>query len=72
MALLLDAVERAGARGAVSRAAVVAEMFRTKGRESPLGSYSIDSDGDTSITDYGVYRIDGRRVVFDRVVDASP
>ena len=72
MALLLDAIERASASGRVSRGAVAAELFRTHDRESPLGTYSINSDGDTSITDYGLYKISSRRLVFDRVVDASP
>ena len=72
MALLLDAIGRAAAQGNVTRRAVVDQLFLTKDRDSPLGTYSIDRHGDTSITDYGLYRIASRRLRFDRVVDGSP
>jgi branched-chain amino acid transport system substrate-binding protein len=78
MALLLDAIQRATQPSGsppyqdpvseVSREKVVAALFGTRDRDSVLGSYSIDPGGDTTLTDYGLYRISGQRLVFDRVI----
>ena len=54
--LILDAIRRAGAEGN-NRGAVVKKFFATKNRKSVLGKYSIDKRGDTTLTDYGAYRI---------------
>jgi branched-chain amino acid transport system substrate-binding protein len=67
MSLVLDAITRAGAQGN-QRAAVVAAGFATRDRQSVLGTYSIDRFGDTTLTDYGVYRIASGRLLWDRVV----
>jgi branched-chain amino acid transport system substrate-binding protein len=56
MALALDALKRAGDK-ANDRAAVLKALFATKDRQSVLGTYSIDANGDTSLTDYGLYDI---------------
>jgi branched-chain amino acid transport system substrate-binding protein len=56
MALALDALKRAGDK-ANDRAAVLKALFSTKDRQSVLGTYSIDANGDTSLTDYGLYEI---------------
>jgi branched-chain amino acid transport system substrate-binding protein len=56
MALALDALKRAGDK-ANDRAAVLTALFATKDRKSVLGTYSIDKNGDTSLTDYGLYEI---------------
>lgn len=56
MALALDALKRAGAK-ANDRAAVLEALFATKDRESVIGTYSIDPNGDTTLTDYGLYTI---------------
>ena len=58
MRLALDAIERSGTG---EKADVLAALFETKDRASVLGTYSIDENGDTTLTDYGVYTIDGRR-----------
>ena len=42
---------RSGAQQAVVRAAVVKELFNTKGREGVIGTYDIDKNGDTTLTD---------------------
>jgi branched-chain amino acid transport system substrate-binding protein len=68
MALVLDAVKRADAAGKVSRKTVVDELFKTKDRQSVLGTYSIDSNGDTTLTDYGLYSIAGGKLKFVQVV----
>jgi branched-chain amino acid transport system substrate-binding protein len=54
MALMLDAIKRASASGNITKAAVVDAVFATKNRNSVLGTYSIDKNGDTSLTDYGL------------------
>ncbi len=70
MALALDAIKRAGDKGN-DRAAVVQQLFATKDRQSVLGTYSIDQNGDTSITDYGLYKVVNGEIEFDQVVKAA-
>jgi branched-chain amino acid transport system substrate-binding protein len=72
MSLLLDSISRAAASGSVTRRAVVKQLFLTKDRASPIGTYSIDPNGDTTITDFGLYRVKARQLTFARVVDGSP
>jgi branched-chain amino acid transport system substrate-binding protein len=69
MRLALDAVKRSGTG---ERSKVIEALFATQDRESVLGTYSIDENGDTTLTDYGVYRIEGGRLVFDQTVKAQP
>jgi branched-chain amino acid transport system substrate-binding protein len=68
MRLALDAIERSetGEKEDVLRA-----LFESRDRESVLGSYSIDENGDTSLTDYGVYTIDGGELKFDQTIKAA-
>jgi branched-chain amino acid transport system substrate-binding protein len=70
MSLALDAIKRAGSKGN-DRQAVIDQLFATKNRQSVLGTYSIDKNGDTSITDYGVYKVKGGQITFDRVIKAQ-
>jgi branched-chain amino acid transport system substrate-binding protein len=74
MQLLLDSVKRASSNGTkdVSRADVVSAMFQTKNRKSILGTYSLDAEGDSSIADYGLYKIVGGKLTFDKVVKTTP
>jgi branched-chain amino acid transport system substrate-binding protein len=71
MSLTLDAIERAAAEGKVDKAAVTEQLFATKDRASALGTYSIDEDGDTTLTDYGSYAIKGGQLVFDETIKAQ-
>jgi branched-chain amino acid transport system substrate-binding protein len=71
MALMLDAIKRASAKGALTRKAVVDAVFSTKNRKSVLGTYSIDKNGDTSLTDYGLYKIVSGKLTFDKVIKAQ-
>jgi branched-chain amino acid transport system substrate-binding protein len=71
MSLTLDAIKRAAAEGKVDKQAVIDQLFATKDRSSVLGSYSIDENGDTTLTDYGSYRIDKGQLVFDETVKAQ-
>jgi branched-chain amino acid transport system substrate-binding protein len=70
MALALDAITRAGGPTA-AHAAVVQQLFATHDRDSILGRYSIDADGDTTLSTYGVYRVRSRRPSFAFVVDSA-
>jgi branched-chain amino acid transport system substrate-binding protein len=36
-----------------------------------LGTYDIDENGDTTLTDYGVYRVENDELVFDETVKAA-
>jgi branched-chain amino acid transport system substrate-binding protein len=51
--------------------AMIDALFQTKGRESVLGTYDIDENGDTTITDYGIYRIENNELVFDQTIKAQ-
>jgi branched-chain amino acid transport system substrate-binding protein len=67
MAVVCDAI----AQGGDDRKAVIDAFFATKGRESPLGVYDIDADGDTTLSDYGGYRAEGGKLVFNKVIKAQ-
>jgi branched-chain amino acid transport system substrate-binding protein len=56
MQLVLDTIDAAGQAG-TTREGFLAQLFKTKDRDSVLGQYSIDENGDTSLTDYGLYKI---------------
>src|SRR4051794_28901000 len=71
MSLALDAIKRAGDNGN-NRQDVINALFGTKNRQSVLGTYSIDKDGDTSITDYGLYKIVKGQPVFAKVIKGTP
>ncbi len=70
MNLVLLAIKNAGDKGS-DRQAVVDEFFKIKGRESVLGTYDIDENGDTTLSDYGGNRIEGGKLVFDKVIKAQ-
>jgi branched-chain amino acid transport system substrate-binding protein len=71
MSLTLDAIKRAAASGDVDRKAVIKQLFATKDRQSVLGTYSIDPNGDTTLTDYGAYGIKDGKLVFARTIKAA-
>ncbi len=68
MRLALDAIERSGTG---EKEDITAALFDTKDRDSVLGTYSIDENGDTTLTDYGVYTIDGGELTFDSTIKAE-
>jgi branched-chain amino acid transport system substrate-binding protein len=70
MSLLLDAIKRAGEAGN-DREAVVQQLFATKDREGVFGKYSIDPNGDITLTPYGAYRIENGELVYDHSVQAQ-
>ena len=58
MKLVLDTCTELGA-DCTDQQAMIDALFQTKGRESVLGTYDIDENGDTTLTDYGIYTIKG-------------
>jgi branched-chain amino acid transport system substrate-binding protein len=70
MALALDVLKRAGDK-ANDRAEVVKRLFETKDRESVLGTYSIDENGDTTLTDYGLYVVRNGQPTYSKKIEAA-
>jgi branched-chain amino acid transport system substrate-binding protein len=67
MSLALEAIKAAPLSGD-RRQPVIDAFFRIRDRESVLGRYSIDENGDTTLSDYGAYRVRNGRLAFDRVL----
>jgi branched-chain amino acid transport system substrate-binding protein len=67
MSLVLDTCEKLGS-DCTDRQKMIDSLFATKGRKSVLGTYDIDENGDTTISDYGVYTIEGGELMFDETV----
>ncbi|HYF27510.1 MAG TPA: branched-chain amino acid ABC transporter substrate-binding protein [Baekduia sp.] len=66
----LLAIQNAGDKGN-DRQAVIDAFFNIKDRESVLGTYSIDENGDTTLSDYGAYTVKDGKLVFDKVLKAQ-
>jgi branched-chain amino acid transport system substrate-binding protein len=67
MKVALQAIEAAPLSGD-RRQPVIDAFFRIKDRNSVLGRYSIDENGDTTLSDYGAYRVRKGRLAFDTVI----
>jgi branched-chain amino acid transport system substrate-binding protein len=67
MSSVLGAIRSAGSRGN-DRQAVIDRFFAASHPDSVLGPYSIEADGETTLSRYGVDRVAGGRPVFDRAV----
>jgi branched-chain amino acid transport system substrate-binding protein len=70
MSLALDSIKRAGAKGN-DRTAVIKALLSTKDKDSILGKYSIDANGDTSLTDYGLYVIKKGQLTYSKKIVAA-
>jgi branched-chain amino acid transport system substrate-binding protein len=70
MKVALLAIQNAGDKGN-DKQAVIDAFFKIKDRDSVLGKYSIDENGDTTLSDYGADRIEGGKLVFDKVIKAQ-
>ena len=68
MRLALDAIERSGTG---EKPDIIDALFETQDRESVLGTYSIDDNGDTTLTSYGVYTVKGGKLTFDKTIEAA-
>jgi branched-chain amino acid transport system substrate-binding protein len=71
MKLVLDTCTELGS-DCSDKQALIDALFQTKGRKSVLGTYDIDENGDTTITDYGVYTIENGELGFDQAIQAAP
>jgi branched-chain amino acid transport system substrate-binding protein len=71
MTVVLDAIRNSGVRGD-DRQTVIDRVFATKDRNSVLGRYSVEPDGETTLSQYGVDRVSAGRPVFLRAVNVSP
>jgi branched-chain amino acid transport system substrate-binding protein len=65
MKLGLDTIAKLGAQGN-SKADVLKALFATTARNSVLGTYGFDKNGDTTLKSYGLYKVgsDGEPVFF--------
>jgi branched-chain amino acid transport system substrate-binding protein len=70
MSVVLNSIRRARHQGN-NRAAVIARFMATRGRDSVLGRYSIEADGETTLSSYGVDRVVGGMPVFYRAIDTA-
>jgi branched-chain amino acid transport system substrate-binding protein len=71
MKLALDTLKAVGDK-ANDREAVRKQLLEnTKGRDSALGTYDIDKNGDTTLTDYGLYDIKGGQLEFVKAIKAQ-
>jgi branched-chain amino acid transport system substrate-binding protein len=70
MSLVLDTCKELGG-DCSDKQAMIDALFQTKARKSVLGTYDIDENGDTTITDYGIYAIKGGELEFDKTIQAA-
>jgi branched-chain amino acid transport system substrate-binding protein len=65
MKLVLDTIAGLGANGS-NKADVLNALFATKSRNSVLGTYGFDKNGDTTLKSYGLYKVgsDGNLVFY--------
>ena len=68
MQAIIASIRAAGANGN-DRREVIRQFFRIDGRRSVLGTYSIDGNGDTTLSRYGAYVVRNGRLRFLRVLD---
>jgi branched-chain amino acid transport system substrate-binding protein len=76
--VVIDSIRR-GVRGNIATESIDAlrmntrnAFFDTSERASSLGSYSIDANGDTTLTFYGAYRVEDGKLVLGRAIDVPP
>jgi branched-chain amino acid transport system substrate-binding protein len=67
MKLVLDTIKKLGSQGS-SRSAVLHALLATKNRNSVLGTYSFDKNGDTTLKAYGLYKVVNGQVVFSKAI----
>ena len=71
MKLALDTLKAVGDK-ANDREAVRNQLLtKTKGREGALGTYDIDENGDTTLTDYGLYDIKDGQLEFVKAINVQ-
>jgi branched-chain amino acid transport system substrate-binding protein len=70
MSLMLDAIARTTHRGTrrAVRARILHALFATRNHAGAIGTYSINSGGDTTLRTFGVYGVSGGRLQFLRAI----
>ena len=68
MRLALDAIERSGTG---EKEDILKALFETKDRAGVLGTYSIDKNGDTTLTDRSLQSVEDGKLTFVKVVKGS-
>jgi branched-chain amino acid transport system substrate-binding protein len=63
MKLVLDTINKLGSNGD-NKSDVLHALFATKNRNSVLGTYSFDSNGDTTLKAYGLYKVHNGQLIF--------
>jgi branched-chain amino acid transport system substrate-binding protein len=71
MTVVLDAIRGAGVHGD-DRQAVIKGLFAVRNRNSVLGRYSIEANGETTLSRYGVDRVRHGVPVFYRAIEVKP
>jgi branched-chain amino acid transport system substrate-binding protein len=70
--VMLDSIERAyEADGEVTRENVLREIFATEDYEGVLGTWSFDEDGDTTLTELSIQRVEDGEFQLDRTLDVA-
>jgi branched-chain amino acid transport system substrate-binding protein len=70
--VMLDAIEKAYEEdGEVTREGVLREIFATEDYKGVLGTWSFDEDGDTTLTELSVQRVEDGAFVYQRTIDAA-
>ena len=67
MKLILDGI----AAGATTKAALVGWLHTVQNRQSILGTYGFDANGDTTLRSYGLYGVSGRSLRFAGAITAA-
>jgi branched-chain amino acid transport system substrate-binding protein len=68
--VLLDAIDRAYEHdGELTREGVVRELFATQNYDGVLGTWSFDEDGDTTLTEVTVQKVENGKIEFYRTID---
>jgi branched-chain amino acid transport system substrate-binding protein len=72
MKLVLDTIQGLGSQGN-SKSAVLKALFAIKARQSVLGTYGFDANGDTTLKSYGLYKVgpDGAPKFFKTVTPSK-
>jgi len=68
MQLALDAIKRSNTG---EKADIIKALFATKNRSSALGTYSIDANGDTSLTEMALDGVEDGQLTFIKVIKGS-
>jgi branched-chain amino acid transport system substrate-binding protein len=71
MSLALDTLKAVGDKANDREAVRVQLLENTKGRQGALGTYDIDQNGDTTLTDYGLYEINNGQLEFVKAIKAE-